>query len=137
MSELPIHYRYFDTVCETGVVIVEQKFYPIRETPCFYFVLDEFNYKIHTAGNDRSDHAKRVGKNSTRSKCYPTKELALNSFLIRKRKQAIHAKRALARTEIILTNRALINPERFKRIYGSKELLIPAEAYVSSNFVFD
>ncbi|AUR82294.1 hypothetical protein NVP1022O_82 [Vibrio phage 1.022.O._10N.286.45.A10] len=135
--KLPIHYRYYDTVCQTGVVIVEQKFYPIRETPCFYFVLGEFDYKLHVAGNDRSHHAKRVGKNSTRSKCYPTKELALNSFFIRKRKQAIHAKRALKQTEIILTNEELIKPENFKRVYGSKEVMIPAESYVSNNFVFD
>ena len=41
-KDLPIHYRYNDCVHEEGLNITVSKFYPTRETPCFYFVVDEW-----------------------------------------------------------------------------------------------
>jgi hypothetical protein len=137
MNNLPVHYRYFDSACETGVIIVEQKFYPIRETECFYFILEEFDWNLHKGGVDRSKYATRVRKGSRVSKCYPSKERALNSFLIRKQKQALHAKRTLKRVEIILSNRDKIKPENLHETFGFNEILIKAETYVSNNFIFD
>lgn len=96
MSNLPVHYRYKDAVDHTGLLLVEETFYPIRETECFYFILPEWQFNQYKLGNGNYEkRAKRVSKNGVRRKCYPSKEQALESYKIRKNKQLWHAKNAI------------------------------------------
>lgn len=103
--ELPIHYRYTDAIGEDGFYLVEHKFYPIRETECFYFVLPEWKYNVYKNGcmPSYAKTAKRVSKNGLRRKCYPTKKLAMESYLARKRKQVWHAQDALNKARYALS----------------------------------
>lgn len=101
MSDLPVHYRYIDATRNSGTVeITECKFYPIRETAHFYWLLDASDYEMYNAGvNWHWDkRAIRVGKRSMKPKYSPCKKIALNSFKARKRWQCYHAKRALTRS---------------------------------------
>lgn len=103
MIDMPIHYRYKDSVDHSGLLLVEEKFYPIRETNCFYFILNEWQYEMHKRGVAGFEkRAKRVSKNGLRRKCYPTKEAAFDSYLIRKKKQIWHATDALNRAKLAI-----------------------------------
>lgn len=116
MSNLPIHYRYKDAVDHTGLLLVEEKFYAIRETECFYFILPEWQYKIYERGViNYAKKAKRVSKNGIRRKCYPSKEQALESYLIRKERQIQHANDALNRAKLAVENLAAVSsPDELK-----------------------
>ncbi len=96
MENLPVHYRYTDSVDAEGLILVEHKFYPIRETECFYFILPKWEHNLYINGQiSRADRAKRVSKSGRVRKCYPTKEEAFESYKIRKNKQLWHAQNAL------------------------------------------
>lgn len=104
MSDFPIHYRYKDAVSGDGLLLVEERFYPIRETKCFYFVLNDWQYRMYKAGQGSyKKMAKRVSKNGRVRKCYPTQKLAMHSYLERKRKQIWHAEDALNRARFALS----------------------------------
>lgn len=103
MSELnkgmPVHYRYDDYMLEKGVEVRVRKFYPVRETPCFYMVIDEFENHMKNATTDRKLKTKRVSKDGLRRHCYPTKEQALHSYKKRKLSQIGHAELAIAKAK--------------------------------------
>ncbi len=116
MSELnkgmPVHYRYNDHVTEEGLDIRVTKFYPVRETRCFYFVVDEWQNK--TWVNNKRE--RRVSKDSLRRYCYPTRKEALHSYKKRKQSQIWHAEFALAKAE------ASINKlQSMEKCLGEKE----------------
>lgn len=93
---LPIHYRYTDSVDQEGLLLVESKLYPIRETKCFYWILDEWNYRSYMRGNKIfAKMAKRVSKNGVVRRCYPSREEALASYKARKLSQLQHARNAI------------------------------------------
>ena len=100
---LPIHYRYVDHMNEDGIHLVLQKMYPIRETPCFYMCLDEWEYSMHLKGLDQHcKRTKRISKDGVRRYAYPTKELALASYKKRKSSQSFHATQALKRSKLAI-----------------------------------
>jgi hypothetical protein len=96
-KKLPVHYRYDDYMLEGGVGIRVRKFYPLRETPCFYMVVNEFENKMLKITKGRSPKTKRVSKNGVRRYCYPSKEQALHSYKKRKLSQIRHAELSLAK----------------------------------------
>ena len=94
---MPVHYRYDDYMYEEGVEVRVKKFYPIRETPCFYMVIDEFENHMASVTTGRKLRTKRVSKDGVRRYCYPTKEQALHSYKKRKLSQIGHAELAIAK----------------------------------------
>lgn len=95
-AKFPVHYRYKDGVSPQGLLLIEQTFYPIKETPCFYFVLPEWSYNLYMRGiGDYGKQARRVSKNGVRRYCYPSREQAFESYKIRKNKQLWHAQNAI------------------------------------------
>lgn len=102
-NTFPIHYRYVDHMHEDGIHLVLQKMYPIRETPCFYMCIDEWQYSMYKPGNlQYCNRVKRISKDGLRRYAYPTKELALASYIKRKTSQNCHATKALERSELAL-----------------------------------
>lgn len=103
MSELnkgmPVHYRYDDYMLEEGVEVRVSKFYPVRETPCFYMVINEFENQMKSVTTGRELRTKRVSKDGLRRYCYPTKEQALHSYKKRKLSQIGHAELAIAKAK--------------------------------------
>lgn len=97
MKEFPTHYRYDDYAHEDGVEVRVREFYPIRETPCFYIIVDEFEKHMMNMQTGREPRTKRVSKDGLRRSCYPSKEQALKSFKARKRSQIGHNEFALAK----------------------------------------
>lgn len=115
MSNFPVHYRYKDGVDPKGLLLIEERFYPIRETACFYFILPEWQYNLYKYGNGNFEkRAKRVSKDGLRRKCYPSKEQAFESYKIRKQKQLWHAKNAI--------NIAKLATEKLKDIKNPEDL---------------
>ncbi len=78
LNDLPVHYRYDDYMYEDGVEVMVRRFYPVRETPCFYMVIDHWSMMIQKRIPDRKPKTRRVSKDSLRRFCYPTKEEALH-----------------------------------------------------------
>ena len=97
MKDMPVHYRYDDHMLEGGVEVRVSEFYPIRETPCFYMVVSEWQKFALSVQPNRKVKPKRVSKNSLRRYCYPTKAEALKSYKKRKLAQIGHAELALAK----------------------------------------
>jgi len=98
-GDMPIHYRYEDYATESGLEIKVSKFYPVRETRCFYFVTNEWENESWI----KNPSQRRVSKDSMRRYCYPTKKEALHSYKMRKRSQIQHAEFALAKAERALS----------------------------------
>ena len=101
-KEMPVHYRYDDCMLEDGVEVRVRKLYPVRETPCFYMVIDEFENHMKNVTTSRKLKTKRVSKDGLRRHCYPTKEQALNSYKKRKLSQIGHAELAIAKATQVL-----------------------------------
>ena len=117
---LPILYRFYEDTSSDGVNICIQKFYAIRETKCFYFVVDGFEKSCLEVDKNYDCKARKVGKNAARSYCHTSKEAALTSFVIRKRAQVKHAKLAIATSEQISNffsdSNGSIDPEKVKEM---------------------
>lgn len=96
MSEFPVHYRYSDCASKEGVKVKVSRFYPVRETPCFYIVIDEFEKHIQSVTKGRKPRTRRVSKDSLRRYCYPSKAEALRSYKKRKETQIRHCEYSLA-----------------------------------------
>lgn len=141
MNTMPVHYRYKDAVDHTGLLLVEEKFYPVRETDCFYFILPEWQYNMYKRGNGNPEslakRAKRVSKNGLRRKCYPSKEQAFESYLIRKKKQIWHANDALNRAKLAIEKLSAIeSPDDLERSQYKNCKLIGRAPFIDE-YIFD
>lgn len=79
-----IFYRYMDRPTYLGGRTLDlMKFYAVRETPCGYWIVDEYEYDFEL------EFAKKrwVSKTGRKRFAYPTPEEALTSFIARKEKQ--------------------------------------------------
>jgi len=95
-KDLPVHYRYMDRHYERCNLSLElEEWLPVHETKCTYLVVPRWS--IYGDGMVRYSKPKRVLKTSNKRYCYPSKERAFESFIIRKEWQIKHAKRSLAR----------------------------------------
>jgi len=90
-KDLPVHYRYDDYALASGLEIRVNKFYPVRETKCCYFVISKWQQVLN---NPRQ---RRVLKGALRGYCHPTMEAALYSYKKRKEAQIRHNEFALAK----------------------------------------
>ena len=103
LDVLPVHYRYIDGMYEyVGLEINCVKYYPIRETKCFYFVVDSFEFSALKRHPSRKCRVRKIGKNATRSYCKPTKIEALASFKYRKEKQILLCSQSLNQAKLSL-----------------------------------
>jgi hypothetical protein len=91
--KFPVHYRYTEGVREDGLYLTEHRYYPVRETACFYFIVPEWQWRVMNVVSYKAK--KRVSKDSVSRFCYPSKKDALRSFKARKRSQLRHAEAAL------------------------------------------
>jgi len=99
LNDLPIHYRYDDYISEDGIEVRVRRLYPVRETPCFYMVIDHWSMLIQKRNPDRIPKTRRVSKDSMRRFCYPTKKEALHSYKKRKLSQIGHAEFAMVKAK--------------------------------------
>lgn len=139
MKSYPIHYRYRDAVDHTGLLLIEERFYPIRETKCFYFILPEWKYNIYKRGSMQgyAKTARRVSKKGLRRKCYPSKEQAFESYLIRKKKQIWHANDALNRAKLAIDKLSGIgSPESLEDSQYKNCKLIGHASFID-DYIFD
>lgn len=135
--EYPIHYRYRESVEPEGIIVIEDRFFPIRETEHFYWVLPSWQYRVFKNGcmPSYAKNAKKVSKNGIRRKCYPSKEKAMESFLIRKRKQIAHAKRALdLATKVIEANPNIGDVKDIGSCWG--KISLGHREFVEDNYSF-
>lgn len=135
-SEMPIHYRYTDGVTEDGFHIYEHKFYPVRETPYFYWCLTDWEYNLHVNGQDRSKSAKRISKDGVRRKAYPCKKQALRSYKKRKESQLLHARNAIDISSYALE--MLSDTDEIKTVedYGMQRAFLGNPEFMS-RYIFD
>lgn len=103
------HYRYDDYHYENGLMVKMSKFYSVKETPCFHYVVDEWEFsRIRRYDIDVLSrlnyhiNVKKVGKSALRSYCYTSKQIALSSFEKRKLKQIFHAETAISKAKLAL-----------------------------------
>ena len=138
MVNFPIHYRYKDAVDHTGLLLVEEKFYPIRETECFYFILPEWQYNLYERGLiDYGKRASRVSKKGLRRKCYPSKEQAFESYLIRKKRQIWHANDALNRAKLAIERLSTIESPDDLEVSEYKNCKIIGHAPFIDEYIFE
>ena len=113
------HYRYSDYHYEDGLRVKLSKFYSVKETDCFCYVVDEWDYSKMKSWNfdallkldfDAFINVRKVGKKAIRSYCHESKDLALNSFIKRKEMQLFHAKTATSKATLALKKLAGIEP---------------------------
>lgn len=111
LPKIETHYRYSDYHCEDGLKVRLSRFYSVKETDCFHYVVDEWDFNNMKRWNfksllelnyDKFINVRKVGKNSIRSYCYEDKNKALNSFKERKKSQLFHAETAISKATLAL-----------------------------------
>jgi len=104
-----IFYRYDIAYnLQNGVELVLYKYDLLKETPQGYWIVPDLRW--HSLA-DKSKHKRWVHKVSRKRFAYPTKKEALNSFIIRKKKQIIYCKRDMRNAERALAIAEKINLE--------------------------
>ena len=92
-------YRYEMVDHGTNVTLNLEVFKVAKETPCGYWVERFIGSRVLASGFDHA-YYRWVSRNATKRYCYPTKEQALTSYKIRKRKYLMHCQRRLDIAEI-------------------------------------
>lgn len=76
---------------EDGLIVWIDKYYPIKETPCYYYCVDEFHNKI----NLKNPPIKKIHKTSSRF-AFDSKDKAIEHLRFMKRRQLKHMEREAA-----------------------------------------
>lgn len=104
------HYRIKDYSTGDGVIIRVERFNVIKETPCGYWVADEYAPKWMSLSKLRKcKQVKWVSKTSERRYCYPTIEDAMRSFKRRK-----HMQQSKLNLQMEQVNKVVDNFDNFK-----------------------
>jgi hypothetical protein len=119
LPEKETHYRYSDYHYEDGLMVKLLKFYSVKETECFHYVVDEWsfhnmkrwNFDALSKCGDKFINVRKVGKKALRSYCYQSKVLALNSFEKRKISQLFHAQTAISKATLALEKVSTLSPD--------------------------
>lgn len=88
-------YRYDIDYGEREIYVVCRRFKLLRETPKGYWITIDSTYFY--------SWKKWISKDSRKRYAYPTKEEALNSFIIRKKKQIKHCERDMRNAKTALS----------------------------------
>ena len=105
-----VFYYRFDDSCYDSKKPVLRRFVVVRKTRCGAWVIPHYTYyrAAHRLEDRSATHlraefgAKFVRYNARRRYCYPTVELAKDSYRIRKERQIQHARNAIATAEAML-----------------------------------
>lgn len=116
MSSGPIHYRLSDHWTEGGDVVVGvEKFHVLRETPCGYWVLSEYDWKYKDRPWAKPEESKRwVPKLGSRY-CHASLEAAKKHFSLRKQHQLRHIEARLDKCRQVLGCWDLLTLEALER----------------------
>jgi len=92
----PVHYRYETAYGYRHVTAILMTFYVIKETRCGYWVVPSWQFPV----SDPSSvvvkrHRKWIRKDSRKRHCYPSKEEAWNSYMLRCSWRVEHLERQL------------------------------------------
>lgn len=109
MNDWPNHYRLHDALFADGVHVGVETFKVIKETPRGYWVTNTYAPMWLTPDELRKrKFAKWVSKTARRRLCYPTLELAINSYKCRKTSQVARLRRQLEQAEKVLEQFSVI-----------------------------
>lgn len=136
--DLPTHYRFRDIITEEGVCLVCDKFHPVRETKCMYFVVPD--WAVTKTGSIHTSTRKRVHKDSLRRYCYPTKELAFESYKKRKARQLMLAEESVEKATTALKFASGDVFEQVKLCGSNKgfdDLLVMGRPDIIDTYIFD
>lgn len=138
MSEWPNHYRLHDALFADGVHVSVETFKVIKETPRGYWVVNSYAPAWLTPDELRKrKFAKWVSKTSRRRLCYPTLELAIDSYRHRKTSQVARLKTQLEQAEKVLEQFSVIKetPARYFLLGHSVVLgRIPSNDYLEFDY---
>ncbi|AIX13023.1 hypothetical protein NW77_015 [Erwinia phage phiEa2809] len=89
------HYRFVDSPSEHGVEVELQYYLVLRETRCGYWVARVWGFWFDQVSIEEKEFDPQyyedskiwVSKTSHKRRCYPTKQEAHHSYLLRKRRQ--------------------------------------------------
>jgi hypothetical protein len=103
MGNGPIHYRLSDHWTEGGDVVVEvEKFHVLRETPCGYWVLSQWDWQHRDRYWADPESKKRwVPKLGSRY-CHASLEAAIDHFSLRKSREIRHIQARLDKCRQVL-----------------------------------
>ncbi|MNJ63741.1 hypothetical protein D3C77_596620 [compost metagenome] len=103
MSNGPMHYRLSDHWTEGGDVVVEvEKFHVLRETPCGYWVLSQWDWEHRDRYWAAPESKKRwVPKLGSRY-CHASLEAAKDHFSLRKSREIRHIQARLDKCRHVL-----------------------------------
>lgn len=105
----PVHYRLVDRVYENGIRVQIEQYKPIKETACGWWVLKPHAPKWWTIEQLKSHKLiKWVSKTSAKRLCYPTLELAINSFTRRKESQLSRLTMQLEQAQKVCDNLSVL-----------------------------
>lgn len=95
-----ILYRYVDSWRFNDFGFELTEYFVVKETPCGYWFVPMRASHLHA--EIQKKYRRWVSKDAEKRYCYPTKELAWNSYKIRKRWQVRRLKGQLERAECVL-----------------------------------
>lgn len=119
LPERETHYRYGDFHYEDNIKVKISKFYSVKETPCYHYVIHEHDYhRLKCSNLDYLSkcefsyvNVKKVMKGARRTYCSESKSIALDSFVKRKEKQIFHNETAISKAKLALRKVCGMTPE--------------------------
>ena len=106
VANYEVWYRLRDFQINDVIAVEAEKFYVVKETPCGAWVASEYSplfwghYTLRELKAGR--HLHWVNKNTTRRRCYPTLQEAIESFKARKLRQHRIIKNQLEQVEKVI-----------------------------------
>ncbi len=99
------HYRLADRLYEEGVTVCLEKFKAVRETPQGYWVVSQYAPAWLTPQElIKRKYAKWVSKTAHKRYCYPTMEMAVESFKRRKWLQLGKLEHQIAQARFVVSH---------------------------------
>lgn len=116
MTGMPTHYRLHDHWSEDGRVLIEvEKFHAIKETPCGYWVVSDYYWRLRDTFPEWIEKNKRWTAKAGGRYLHPSLEAAKLHYSIRKRHELRHVRARLDKCLQINTQWGLINLDDLER----------------------
>lgn len=138
MNDWPNHYRLHDTLFADGVHVQVETFEVIKETPSGYWVIPSVYAPRWLSPDElrKRKFAKWVSKTSRRRLCYPTLELAIDSYRHRKTSQVDRLKGQLEQAEKVLEQFHLIKETPARHFLLGHSVLL-GRIPINDRLIFD
>lgn len=104
----PVYWKYFETVESDGIKVISQQFIAFHQTECYAWLSPAHWFKMYDVERDKARWLdewkkrsnryaiKKVAKSADRSFAFPTKKLAIESLLRRKKYHLMRLKQDIA-----------------------------------------